>query len=288
MSGYQDGFWQGSDGLRLHFRDYPGFPQGPPLLCLPGLTRNARDFEALATYFSSPAGGGWRVITAEMRGRGASSYAPDPASYTARRYVADVEALLDQLGIARCVVIGTSLGGLMAMMLALAAPQRLAGVVLNDIGPSVEVEGLVHIQSYLGLDERFADLDAVAAALRASFGAAFPDRDAAGWRRFAGQLTTRDETGALRFDYDPRIAVPFGQPEAALPDLWPAIDVLATLPLLVIRGELSDILSEATLAAMVKRAPGCEVLRLARVGHVPTLDEPEARAAIARLLALVA
>ena len=139
MSEYNHGWWHSADGLRLHYRDYPGDGDSPAsgdgrpaVLCLHGLTRNARDFAGLAAHLSSRQGGGWRVICAEMRGRGLSAYAPDAMSYTPAQYVGDVLALLDQAGIQRVVVVGTSMGGIMAMVLGLLAPARLAGAVLNE------------------------------------------------------------------------------------------------------------------------------------------------------------
>ena len=284
MTAFTDEYWQSEDGLRLHYRDYAGPPDRPPLVCLPGLTRNARDFAGLAQRLA----GEWRVLCPDMRGRGGSAIAPDPLTYTARQYLADVTALLGQLGIARFVAIGTSLGGLMTMALAKLCPQRIAGALLNDIGPVIEPAGLAQIGTYLGLDQRYQDWDAAAASLQASFKRSFPDRDAAGWIAFARRLLVRTDDGRLRFDYDPRIAVTFGHQAGALPDLWPGLDALAGAPLLIVRGELSDILSAATFAEMQARAPGCEAVTLPRIGHCPELDEPEALAAIGRLLDRVA
>ena len=134
---FADGYWSSPDGLRLHYRDYPGPRDRPPLLCLPGLTRNARDFEPVAERFA----GEWRVICTELRGRGESEYAKDSRSYTPLTYVQDLEALLAETGISRFVVLGTSLGGILAMLLAAGGADRIVGAVLNDIGPRIEAEG---------------------------------------------------------------------------------------------------------------------------------------------------
>lgn len=284
MIAYTDEYWQSDDRLRLHYRDYPGRRERPPLVCLPGLTRNARDFAGLAQHLA----GEWRVLCPDMRGRGGSDIAADPLTYNAQQYIADVLALLDRLGIARFVAIGTSLGGLMTMALAQLCPQRIAGALLNDIGPVIEPAGLAHIGSYLGRDQRYRDWDEAAAALRAEFTRSFPDRDVAGWIAFARRLLVPADDGMLRFDYDPRIAAAFGQQAGALPDLWPGLDVLGAGPLLILRGELSDILSDATFGEMQARAPGCEAVTLPRIGHCPELDEPEALAAITRLLDRIA
>lgn len=312
MSAFNEGWWNSADGLRLHYRDYSGSGENagrPPVLCLHGLSRNSRDFEGLAARLSSPAGGGWRVICPDMRGRGRSEYASDPMTYTPAQYVGDVLELLDQAGldragldqagIARVVVIGTSLGGLMAMAMAMLAPKRLAGVVLNDVGPVVEPEGLARIATYLGSDPRFASWEEGAGALRGTFATTYPDWGRADWLTMARRLMVEAPApgdtpgdvgqGPIRFDYDPRIAVPFfAGASAPLPDLWPALEALTATPLLFLRGALSEILSGATLEEMLRRAPGAEALSLPRIGHAPTLDEPEAVAAILRLLDKVA
>jgi len=294
MSGFIDSWWQSADGLRLHYRDYPGAADGArvPVLCLHGLTRNARDFDGLAASLASPEGGGWRVLCPDMRGRGQSEYAGDTMTYTPPHYVGDVLGLLDQAGIAQVVVIGTSLGGLMAMGLALVARERLAGVVLNDIGPVIEAAGLAKIGGYVGADHRFASWAEGVAALRGTFASAYPGWGKSDWLTMAHRLMVED-AGTIRFDYDPRIAEPFfaaaaADPPPPAPDLWPGLEALGGLPLLMLRGGVSDILSEATLAEMARRLPDAYALTLPDIGHAPTLDEPEAVAAITRLLEAVA
>ena len=143
---YQDGYWWSGDGLRLHYRDYPGRDDRPVIVCLPGLTRNARDFAALAERLA----GEWRVICVDLRGRGESGYAKDPMTYLPLTYVQDVSALLASLEIKHFAVIGTSLGGLMAMLLAATGAERLAGALLNDVGPALEEDGLARIRTYVG------------------------------------------------------------------------------------------------------------------------------------------
>ena len=290
MSEFCDGWWQSGDGLRLHYRDYPGAGDDarPPVLCLPGLTRNARDFATLAARLAAPQGGGWRVLCPELRGRGLSGYAPDAMTYTPLHYVQDVLALLDQAGISRVVAIGTSLGGLMTMGMGMLCPQRLAGAVLNDVGPVLEPQGLAKIASYVGLDPHFSGWDEGAEALRATYGANFPRWRRADWLAMAHRVLVAEGDGTLRFDYDPRIAVPFlAGPAEPLPDLWPGLEALGKGPLLLLRGALSDILSAETLAEMTRRAPGAEAVTLPDIGHPLTLDEPEAVAAILRLLGSV-
>ncbi|MBS1239479.1 MAG: alpha/beta hydrolase [Proteobacteria bacterium] len=282
-AGFEDGFWTAPDGLTLHYRDYPGRADRPPLLCIPGLTRNARDFEPLAAALA----GEWRMICVELRGRGESDYARDPASYVPLQYLADLEALLVQAGIARFVAVGTSLGGILAMLLAAAGPERIAGAVLNDVGPDIDPEGLARIRDYVGQGRTFPTWMHAARSLQEQSGALFPDYTISDWLGMAKRLMTVSGNGRVVFDYDMKIAEPFNTPAAAAADLWPAFRALAGRPVLVVRGALSDILSAATLKRMAKEIAGAETLTLARIGHTPTLGEPESRKAIARLLAKV-
>lgn len=286
MTAFEDRFWSSRDGLRLHYRDYSGGDVArPPVLCLPGLTRNARDFESLAARLA-PA---WRVLCPDLRGRGDSAYARDSASYQPVQYVEDIEVLLEEAGIDRFVAIGTSLGGLLTMLLAQRHPERLVAAVLNDIGPVLEPRGLERIRDYVGQGRSFPTWMHAARALQENHGEAFPGFDIAAWLAMAKRTMTLGQNGRIVFDYDMKIAEPFARaPTGQDIDLWPAYQALAGRPLLVLRGALSDLFSAATLDSMVRAVPGAEGLTLAGVGHAPTLDEPEAVAAIERLLATVA
>lgn len=290
MSDYEDRFWTSRDGVKLHFRDYagpdaPGGPAKPPVVCLHGLTRNARDFEALAPRLAAR----WRVICPDMRGRGDSEYAKDAASYNPVQYCEDVLALLDGEGISRFVAIGTSLGGLMTMGLALTMPERIAGAVLNDVGPRLEPAGLARILDYVGQGRNFPTWIHAARALEGTHGAAYPGHPLDFWIGKAKRLMTLASNGRIVFDYDMKIAEPLSDLDTEnQADLWPAWEALAGRPLLVLRGALSDLLGEATLKRMLERVPEAEAVTLDNVGHTPTLDEPEAVAAIERLLARVA
>lgn len=286
---WSDRHWQSADGLKLHYRDYAGRGDRPPILCIPGLTRNARDFEPVADAFA----GEWRVLVAELRGRGDSDYAKDTATYTPAQYVADIVALLEQEGLERVVAIGTSLGGLVAMLLAAQAPARFAGIAFNDIGPVVEEGGLKRIRDYVGHGRTYPTWIHAAWSLRESAGEAHPDYAISDWLTQAKRLMCLGGNGRITFDYDMKIAEPFASQEGAVPvDLWPAFRALAShspqIPLLVLRGELSDILSPATMQQMEAEAPGLEAVTVPRIGHAPTLEEPDAQAAIARLLGRVA
>ncbi len=282
-SRYADGWWTAIDGLKLHYRDYPGGEPGqPPILCIPGLTRNARDFERVAERLS-PA---WRVICVDLRGRGESPPAADPASYAPPSYALDIGALFVALRIENAVLLGTSLGGLIAMLLALTTPERLAGVLLNDIGPVLDAAGLSRIRSYVGRSASWPTWLHAARALAEAQKAVFPRYVIEDWLAMAKRTCRLTSAGRIVFDYDMRIAEPFRETseDAPAPDLWPAFEALAGRPVAVVRGALSDLLSVATAQEMARRVPDLDLATVADIGHAPLLDEPEAVVAIDRLL----
>ncbi len=281
---YQDGTWQSSDGLTLHYRDYAGRDDRPPILCIPGLTRNARDFEPVAETFA----GEWRIICAELRGRGESDYAKDWDTYTPSQYVEDIVALLDTIGAEKAVSVGTSLGGIVTMLLAFTHPGRLAGVVLNDIGPDVEEAGLERIKDYVGQGRSYPTWMHAARSLREANSDVYPCYDTTDWLRFAKRLCVIGNNGRISYDYDMHIAEPFNRPPPAPVDMWPLFAAFEGLPVLALRGELSDILSAETLDRMKDEMPSMEAVTVPQVGHVPTLEEPQAQQAIASLLGKVA
>ncbi|HEX8056659.1 MAG TPA: alpha/beta hydrolase [Novosphingobium sp.] len=282
-SAWADCFWTSRDGLNLHYRDYAGKADRPVVLCLPGLTRNVRDFETLALRLA----GHWRVISPEMRGRGDSAYAKDSSTYNPFQYVDDINHLLEQTGIERYIVLGTSLGGLMTMILAMNAPERIVGAMLNDIGPVIEPAGLARIASYVGQGRNFPTWMHAARAIEESQAIAYPDYEIDDWLAMAKRLMVLSSNGRVVFDYDMKIAEPMQRASSSelQPDLWPGIEALAGKPMLLLRGGLSDVLSEQTLGKMEAMLPGAEAVTLPGIGHAPTLDEPEAVAAIERLLA---
>jgi pimeloyl-ACP methyl ester carboxylesterase len=281
---FSDGEWQSEDGLSLHYRDYAGVDGRPPLLCLHGLTRNARDFEPLAERFA----GEWRLIVPEMRGRGHSEYARDSASYSLPTYIDDVVHLLRRLDCGPVAIVGTSMGGLMAMLMASAQAWPLKAVVLNDIGPELEPAGLARIVEYVGQGGSFETWMHAARHLREQAGSQHPDYSIGDWLAFAKRVMDIAGNGRIVFDYDMRIAEPLQASAGAVPDLWPALRALAGVPTLVLRGEVSDLLSADTVERMQAELPKLRAVRVPRVGHPPSLAEPEAQAAIADLLAEVA
>jgi pimeloyl-ACP methyl ester carboxylesterase len=285
MADFTDGTWTSKDGLALHYRDYPGRNDRPPVLCLHGLTRNARDFAGLADRIA----GEWRVIVPEMRGRGESEYAKDAASYNPIQYLGDVDLLLEELGVSRFVAIGTSMGGLMTMLIAMKRPERLAGVVLNDIGTRLERPGLERIVSYAGQGRTFATWVHAARALEETQKVAHPGFDLADWIAMAKRTMALTSQGRIVFDYDMKIAEAFAKVDFDnQPDLTPAIRAMADIPVLILRGAESDLFSQANCAEMMAHLHEAEAVTVPGVGHAPLLTEPEAEAAIDRLLAKVA
>jgi pimeloyl-ACP methyl ester carboxylesterase len=275
-------YWTSSDGLKLHYRDYPGSTDRLPVFCLHGLTRNSRDFAPLAEHLC----GDRRIIVPETRGRGLSEYAKDSSTYSPLTYVADLEVLLSELGISRFISIGTSMGGLMTMLMAMKDASRLAGVVLNDIGPELNPEGIARISGYVGHGRSFATWMHAAKALMQEHGDSFPDLGIEQWLQMAKRVMVLGQNGRITFDYDMAIAEPFNQPDGAAPaDLWPAFKALSDVPLLLLRGELSDLLTEATIAKMQASHSNMTAVTVPRVGHAPTLDEPVSFAAIDAFLA---
>jgi pimeloyl-ACP methyl ester carboxylesterase len=280
-SAWTDGWFWSLDGLRLHYRDYAGPADRPVLLCLPGLTRSARDF----ANFAERHAGAWRVVVVDLRGRGESSYAKDSLSYVPLTYLQDLHALLSAARIERFVGIGTSLGGLLVMLMTATHREAIAGAVLNDVGPVVEPGGQARLRGNVGRGANWPTWMHAARDLYEHNAAIYPDWTITDWLAFAKRLCRLTPTGRIVFDYDARIAEAFRLPggDAGL-DLWAGFDALAQVPVLSVRGELSDVLSADTQAAMAARHPGLHAVAVPRVGHAPTLDEPEAVAAVAALL----
>jgi len=281
MAAWSDGYWEAGDGLRLHYRDYAGPAERPPIICIPGLTRNARDFEGVAERLA----GEWRLICVDLRGRGESGYAKESASYVPLTYLQDMEALIAALALERFVLFGTSLGGLITMLLAASGRERIAGALLNDIGPAMELRGLEHIKGYVGKSQNWPTWLHAARFLAEAQGDRYPLWKLDQWLVYAKRLAKLTPAGRIVFDYDMRIAEPFRLPagEAGF-DLWPAFRALAGIPSLVVHGEISDLLSAETVARMLAEVPTMESVTVPHVGHAPTLDEPEAIDAIDRLL----
>ena len=253
---------------------------GIPLLCLAGLTRDRRDFEYVAPHLS-----GVRLIRLDSRGRGASDRA-DPSTYTVPQEAADAVALLDHLGLDTAAILGTSRGGFIAMWLAATAKDRLRGVCLNDIGPVIDTAGLDVIKGYIGRRPTVKTLEE-ASAIRPYIMEGFEDVPAERWRSEVEHFFVETEDG-LDLTYDPRLreAVEASGAQPS-PDLWPLFDALEGLPLGIIRGANSDLLSHATYAEMLRRRPDAVAAEVPKRGHVPFLDEAESLSVIHRWLELL-
>lgn len=272
-----------ADGLGLFVRDYAATAPvlGLPVLCLHGLTRNSADFDLVAPRIAAL---GRRVIAMDVRGRGRSDWDGTPSRYTPLTYAQDALKVLDQLGEERAVWLGTSMGGLITMVAAAMAPDRLEGAILNDIGPVLDPRGIARIVSYVGKSEPRATWDEAAAAVAMIQAQAYPDADAAFWHTFARRTFRKRADGRLELDYDPAIAQPAPNPA---PDLRPVFKALEPIPTLVLRGALSDILSREGVEEMRALKDDLEVSEIPNVGHAPTLEEPSAWLPIVDFLAKV-
>lgn len=288
---YRDHRYRSVDGrLDLYARVYGQVEVGssgpPPVLMMHGLTRNSADFEPLIAKLDPT----HPLIVADQRGRGLSGYDPEPLNYRPDIYVEDMWRLLDRMEIGRVILVGTSMGGLMSMLMGAQAPDRIAGIVINDIGPHVSEEGLDRIRSYVGGGAKmdsWAEAAAKCRDINESAMDGFGDDD---WLAFARRTCAETPDGQVAFAYDPAISEGMDkQNTTAVPaDLWPVWDALAGIPTLVIRGAKSDILSAETLAEMGRRHPDqFWQAEVAGRGHAPILDEPEAVLAVSRFLDLV-
>lgn len=281
--GYDERFIQSADGLSLYLRDYAprGEARGLPVICLHGLTRNSRDFQDLAPLV---AGLGRRVIAPDMRGRGRSDRDPQPSRYRVEVYASDVLRIMDECDVPHAVFVGTSMGGLITMAVASASPERVASAVLNDIGPVIDPAGIARIMGYVGRGGPFDSWSAIVAMIKAAQSPAYPNVDDAFWERFARSNARELPDGTVVFDYDPAVRTAMLQPASPPPDLKVLFAALKPKPLLVLRGELSDILGRPGVAVMREMKPDLEFAEIPGVGHAPTLDEPASRAAIAEFL----
>ena len=282
MKSFEDYFFQTTDGLRLYARDYPGpDANAPALLCLHGLTRNSKDFERLAQALASD----FRVVVPEQRGRGLSDYAEDVSRYSLLQYVEDMQGLIVELGLQRLSVVGTSMGGLMTFALNALSPDLIERAVINDIGPEIAQEGLDRIKSYVGVAGPFEDWEEATAYLSSITAEIFPDWTDAQWSDFARQCYIERE-GQIVIDYDPRIATPLAtqSSDTEAETLWSLFESMASVPSLLVRGELTDLLSPECVIRMQKMHPSMEVLSVPNVGHSPMLNEPGVTEAIRRFL----
>ena len=277
------------DGLALFARDYPGSagPARCPVICLHGLTRNSLDFEDLAPWIASQ---GRRVIAMDIRGRGESARDPNPDNYNPKVYARDVLDFMAALGIARAVFIGTSMGGIITMVIAGKRLKAIAGAVLNDVGPKIAEAGLQRIAGYVGKSTPIGSWEEAAARIGEINGFAFPDNPPEEWMRWAERTFRQHADGTIALNYDLQIA------RALHAGKIPSASLIAKLlfrrlarnrPTLLLRGQISDLLGPAEAAYMRKVAPEMDYAEVPRVGHAPMMTEPQAQSALAAFLARV-
>jgi pimeloyl-ACP methyl ester carboxylesterase len=283
MPEYRDHYYTSPDGLRLYARDYPHDKPRATILCMHGLTRNSADFEGIAAHLAQ----NYRLLIVDQRGRGRSEYDSNIDNYQPAVYVQDMFKLLDELQLDKVMLMGTSMGGLMSMIMVAMQPQRFTAVIMNDIGPEIAPEGLARIKGYVGKTAPATSWEDAAEKSREINGAAFPDYTDADWMRFARATYREDESGVPRLAYDPAIAQPMqeNQDAAVPPDLWPLFEAMANTPLLLIRGEITDILAPECVSRMQAIKPDMDIATIPGRGHAPILDEPECIAAIDGFLA---
>ncbi len=288
ITAHSNGYFWSHDGLRLHYREWPAAKDipadRPTLLCIPGLTRTAADFDALAARLQ----GQWRVVAVDLRGRGESAWPRDSLTYVSLTYLLDLGRLIEATEIGRFVAIGSSTGGLLAMQLTTGHRAAMAGAVLNDIGPILEPEGFARLRANVGRAASWPTWVHAARDLQARNATVHPDWALPDWLAFAHRLCRVSVSGRIIFDYDPRIAEPLRLPGAdAGVNLWAAFKSLTGLPVLSLRGALSDVFAAETQAQMAGSLPNLATTEVPRVGHAPTLTEPSACRAIDQLLAKV-
>ena len=277
--GWTSRFVSAPDGLQLHVREAgPSAARKLPVLCLPGLTRNAEDFDLVGQHLAET---GRRVIAMDYRGRGLSGYDPDWRNYDLKVELEDLVAVLVALGISRAIFLGTSRGGLLTALMAIARPAMVAAAILNDIGPVIEAQGMARIRGYVGKIPMPRTHEEGAETLKRMFGQHFPDEDHQSWLRFA-RRTWKTEGDGLTTRYDRNLMKPLAELdlEKPMPDLWPQFAALNIAPLMVIRGELSDLLSQKTAENMIARHGNARLMIAPKQGHAPLLEDAPTMSAI--------
>lgn len=278
---YKDYWYHSRDGLRLYAREY-GSHHHNCIICIPGLTRSSADFARLSSILAAQ----YRVLAVDLRGRGRSQYDPTPANYQPAVYADDILTLLDSQQLDQVQLIGTSLGGLTSLLLCASSPSRIRSAVINDIGPQLNPAGIARITAYVSAPQipakNWQEAVARTREIQQREYPLFNDQD---WLDFTRNLYREDQLGRPVLNYDPNIAQPLQTAHPAAPsDLWSVFEAASTTPMLLLRGELSDLLSRDCVGKMQDRKPDLQVLEIADTGHAPLLTEPPAQAAIQAFL----
>jgi pimeloyl-ACP methyl ester carboxylesterase len=283
MADYSDYWYSSSDGLKLYARDYPHNQPLATILCIPGLTRNSADFTSVCDQLNQH----YRVLAVDLRGRGKSQYDPQPNNYHPGVYTDDIIALLDSLQLEKVILVGTSLGGLVSMMLAATQADRITAAIINDIGPEADPRGLERIVAYVSNPTTVNSWPEAIIKTRDYLTREYPDFSDSDWQDFSRNIYRENGCGQPLLDYDPGIAVPLQQSSdnAIPPDLWPLFSALQSLPVLLIRGELSEVLSTQCVRKMQTIHPAMQYVEVKHRGHAPLLTEPQCSAAISQFLA---
>ena len=281
--------WKGVGGVDLYARDYArsAGPARCPVVCIHGLTRNSADFEDVAPWIASL---GRRVIAVDVRGRGRSGRDPDPLRYNPKVYAADVLQLMDESGIGRAIFVGTSMGGIITMAIAMKRLAAIAGAVLNDVGPVISMKGLERIRAYVGKGKPVETWEDAAAYMKSINEVAFPKNTDEEWMRWA-KRTFREDNGRVTLDYDPKIAATIASAKLKPTSLAAKLlykRLARNRPTLLIRGGNSDLVGPEEAKYMREAAPRLEYAEVPGVGHAPMLTEPEARRALSDFLGHVA
>ena len=275
---FRDVFCQSADGLKLHAKVIgPDNSPALPVLCLPGLTRTTDDFDEIARAIATNPAAPRKVVSVDYRGRGLSDYDPDPAKYAVPVELGDVLAIAASLGISRAILLGTSRGGLISMAMAAAKPDLLAGVILNDIGPALEIGGLMKIKGYIANPPPRQTWDEAARGLKELFGSVFPSLTDDEWMAWVRRAFREKAGGGLERTYDLKISHTLDglDPSNPLPQVWELFDAMAGVPLMLIHGALSDLLSVHGVQDMIARRPDIDLVTVADQGHAPLLaDKP--------------
>lgn len=282
MADYTDEYFTNKDGLKQHYRDYNNAPDGAPvILCMPGLTRNAKDFTYIADHLKDRC----RLICVEQRGRGMSDWDPEPKRYAPVTYVGDMMTLLEHLDLKSVICLGTSLGGLMTMMMNAMHPGVVKAAIINDIGPAIDQKGIARIKSYVGIGKPPESWEQAIEAVKFANTGVYPKFSQEDWETVTHFLY-EDVNGKPVVQYDAALRQNFdAEDDQSAPDLWPVFAMMHTIPMVVLRGELSDILSQETLDQMAAEHPDLTPVVVKDVGHVPLMREANVQAAIDALIA---